>query len=74
MCFRELIGTNEEPKAMDARNYDKYLQMLVYFEEHQLTKDIHDYDRDNQTLTPAAGYKKNFYELEVIIIFIYFCC
>lgn len=59
------MDTEDPLHSLKMTNYYKMLSMFIYMEEHQLQKDIHDYDREDQILRPAAGFKNNFFMLDV---------
>lgn len=51
---------------MTPENYSKMLEMLLFIEEHQMQKNIKDYNKENQVLKKVG---EDMFELEVDISF-----
>lgn len=48
-------------------NYCNLLELLLFIEEHQMSIDIRDYDREVNDLIPSKRMKSNFFEMNVSI-------
>ncbi|EFA02630.2 putative RNA helicase armi-like Protein [Tribolium castaneum] len=62
LYLKSLLNVDNKQNCLTPRNYTKMLDMLLYFEEHQMLKNIKDYDREDQILKKAGG---GLFELEV---------
>ncbi|RZC37172.1 helicase mov-10-B.1, partial [Asbolus verrucosus] len=60
--IKNLLNSETKQHSLQANNYTKLLDMLLYIEEHQMYKDIRDYDREDQILKRVGG---DLLELEV---------
>lgn len=61
LCNRDGKASNNIDALTD-KNYVKRFRLLLWMEEHQMTKEIHNYDRQDQLLRETHN---NLYELDV---------
>ncbi|XP_044255237.1 putative helicase mov-10-B.1 [Tribolium madens] len=62
LYLKNLLNVENKQNCLAPRNYTKMLDMLLYIEEHQMLKDIKDYNREDQILKKVSG---GMFELEV---------
>jgi helicase MOV-10 len=61
--MKKLLDVEDKKHCLSCANYTKMLDLLLFIEEHQMCKDIRDYDREDMVLKRTPGGR--LLELEV---------